>query len=817
MAIWSFSEQTVEQEPSSAPENSPSRCQFHECPTSPRLEVNEFDLVPFSHNFGDLFEGLGLHIPETPIQKCVAQGGPDISYDIQNFTNIREINPEWAQDEIEEIIVLSSKRPSSNLPTIQEDQMESSCAAIPTAALSDFDLGMCQTLSGTNCMTDPKPCTKRDTNKRYMVQSGKANSGAVRLEQAILETLTELSTAFLPSLLWAFQSGEQIYLVTDYYANGSLLEFINKHGSLVSNRALFLAAEIASAVSALHGVGIVHRDLNPANVMLDADGHVVLTNFRCASFLPQTVPNGDEGYDTTLSSFERDITEYQAPEIILGWAHNTAVDCWGFGILLYFMLFGSFPFGRQYEGVEDDSMLPDQIVQCPIQMESLRLVHPLARDLILKCLERNPVIRWDMKKIKKHAYFAQVDWEKILTKDAQVLPFVPSLAGGCRTVDASAKGVTSFKPPSPKTEQDLLQKDCPNESHRKKQTTRGLSWISLHDSSRSSMADLLRPVLKVTIPAALEEENETMSEIGTMGHNLPVAPDGQTEEVSPSVRMSRFWDTIDGDDRASANSINSFEFGESTGIPYSRVPKLRKHNSSIQTSYRLFSLSTTSFQNRLRMKTRSTGALRSSRPAEPIPDLPNGIHQMGSGIGFTHNLPTAMTSKLSLASFTPATCHGMFNGSFSGLNLGLGLGNSSRKTKTKRSDVSQSHIATTTLDEELGTGKPSPREVGNRTFVRDMYRTPSWILSPPDSVPSPMALVTSADSPVSDSEPLTPNTLVDSEEETEVNIIIPKNLDLEYDFPDGTPDSTLRLVPQTRTEVRMSFVPPKDDLFYSEM
>jgi hypothetical protein len=33
--------------------------------------------------------------------------------------------------------------------------------------------------------------------------------------------------------------------------------------------------------------------------------------------------------------------EYQAPEVLLGWTYDFAVDCWGFGILLYFMVFGT--------------------------------------------------------------------------------------------------------------------------------------------------------------------------------------------------------------------------------------------------------------------------------------------------------------------------------------------------------------------------------------------------------------------------------------------------------------------------------------------
>ena len=130
--------------------------------------------------------------------------------------------------------------------------------------------------------------------------------------------------------------------------------------------------------------------------MLDAEGHLVLTNFDCAEFLPAS---SNTRSTTSATAFERGRTQYQAPEILLGWTHNSAVDCWGFGMVLYFLFFGTvssaqflqphmadlvqYPFGKQ-EVLEDRSMLHNQIIYYPIPVESLRLVHPTARDLILQ-------------------------------------------------------------------------------------------------------------------------------------------------------------------------------------------------------------------------------------------------------------------------------------------------------------------------------------------------------------------------------------------------------------------------------------------------
>ena len=324
-------------------------------------------------------------------------------------------------------------------------------------------------------------------------------------------------------------------------------------------------------------------------------------------------------------------------------------------------------------------------------------------------------------------------------------------------------------------------------------------------TSTGSNTETLRKV----IPVIIEEEEEAISELGTMGHAAQTAKN-ETEAISPSERMTRFWDNFDEEERASAASITSLEFGASMGVPLNQTPKIRKHRSSIDPQQRLFNLSTSSFHKKLRMKPRSTGALRSSKPAERILNLPNGIHQLGSGIGFTYNVPTATSSKRSISSFTPANCQSIFHGGFS-LNLGLGLGNITRKVKQKSIHVTRCQpTGKLDLDEETGA---RPQDAGNATFIRDMYRTPSWILSPPESLPSPMALVTS-DSPASESEEaFSPITMVGSEDDTEVNIIIPKNLDLEYEFPYGTPDSTLRLVPSSPALTKPTEMPAEIALF----
>lgn len=286
-------------------------------------------------------------------------------------------------------------------------------------------------------------------------------------------------------------------------------------------------------------------------------------------------------------------------------------------------------------------------------------------------------------------------------------------------------------------------------------------------------------------------------------------------EANPESRISQFWDELDREEAAA--SVDSLEFGVTTGAPYNKAPKLRKYQSAIQSRSRLFNVSTSSFQNKMRRKPRSTGALRQPKPVQVIENLPLGIHQIGSGIGFSYSVPAAAPSKVSIGSFTPS-CH-LFQKGFSVRNIGLALGNSSTtrvKAKTSSPALSRSPCDDTQIGSPMS-AHPARKEVGNGTFIREMTRSPSWILSPSDCLPSPMALV-NVDSPMSmasGSALLSPATLVERAEEDDchVNITIPKGLELELDLPlaKWAPDATLLLVPQTSSSIRLPYIDDEDE------
>jgi serine/threonine protein kinase len=79
---------------------------------------------------------------------------------------------------------------------------------------------------------------------------------------------------FIVGLKMAFQSKDKLYFVLDYCAGGELFFHLGKLGKFPEPRACFYAAEIVLAISYVHELGIIYRDLKPENVLLDAKGHV---------------------------------------------------------------------------------------------------------------------------------------------------------------------------------------------------------------------------------------------------------------------------------------------------------------------------------------------------------------------------------------------------------------------------------------------------------------------------------------------------------------------------------------------------------------
>ena len=128
----------------------------------------------------------------------------------------------------------------------------------------------------------------------------------------------------------------EVCLVMEYVAAPSLADLLDREGLLPPARVAAIGAQVADGLWAMHGRGIVHRDVKPANIMIGHDDVVTVTDFGIA------VVDTDPGASDQLVA---GTPHYMAPELARGGIATAAADVFSLGATLYAALEGTPPAG----------------------------------------------------------------------------------------------------------------------------------------------------------------------------------------------------------------------------------------------------------------------------------------------------------------------------------------------------------------------------------------------------------------------------------------------------------------------------------------
>ena len=134
------------------------------------------------------------------------------------------------------------------------------------------------------------------------------------------------------------EAGELLYYVMPFVEGESLRERLHRDGRLPAEEALRIAREVADALAYAHAQGIVHRDIKPGNILLEA-GHAVVADFGIAQALTEA-----GGEELTTSGLIVGTPMYMSPEQVAGVQVDGRSDVYSLGCVVYEMLTGEPPF-----------------------------------------------------------------------------------------------------------------------------------------------------------------------------------------------------------------------------------------------------------------------------------------------------------------------------------------------------------------------------------------------------------------------------------------------------------------------------------------
>ena len=228
--------------------------------------------------------------------------------------------------------------------------------------------------------------------------------------------MVKVNCPFVVNIKFAFQDESKLYIVSDFMQGGDMFYHLHSNKKkFPESTAKFYIIELILGLEFLHKNNVIYRDLKPENILMDTDGHIKISDFGLSKILEDS---DDKTY--TLCG----TPQYIAPEILKNKGYDKTVDWWALGCFLYEMLTGCLPF-RIPRGNKINPKVYEEPLRFPQD------TNPLAISLINQLLTVNPKKRLgygesDAQKIKEHAYFKGINWEKYWNKETEP-PFIPEL------------------------------------------------------------------------------------------------------------------------------------------------------------------------------------------------------------------------------------------------------------------------------------------------------------------------------------------------------------------------------------------------------
>ena len=189
---------------------------------------------------------------------------------------------------------------------------------------------------------------------------------------------------------WGQDSGTY-YIVMEYVRGSDLKTAIKERGAINQRKVAEIGSQVCQALSVAHNLDIIHRDIKPQNIMVQADGNVKVMDFGIA--------RAKNSVKTQTSSV-LGTAHYVSPEQAQGKELTYASDIYSLGIVLYEAATGKLPF----DGPDAVSVAMKQVQEQPVPPSQVNpAIDAALEDIIMKALDKTPDNRFATARDMKNA------------------------------------------------------------------------------------------------------------------------------------------------------------------------------------------------------------------------------------------------------------------------------------------------------------------------------------------------------------------------------------------------------------------------------
>lgn len=255
-------------------------------------------------------------------------------------------------------------------------------------------------------------CRKADTGKMYAmkcldkkrIKLKNGESLALNERNMLASVSTGEGCPFIVCMTYAFQTSEKLCFILDLMNGGDLHYHLSQHGVFSEAEVRFYCSEIILGLEHMHHRFVVYRDLKPANILLDENGHVRISDLGLACDFGKKKPHASVGTHG-----------YMAPEVLgKGMAYDSSADWFSFGCMIYKLLRGHSPF-RQHK-TKDRSDMDSLTLNLDLELGDVMSeeMKALLEDLLRKDVAERLGCRGDgATELKDHAFFLGIDWQQV--------------------------------------------------------------------------------------------------------------------------------------------------------------------------------------------------------------------------------------------------------------------------------------------------------------------------------------------------------------------------------------------------------------------